>query len=79
MIVAPGIKPGRCSTPVSFLDIYPTLVELAGLEPNMDLDGKSIVPLMTNPEAVWERPALNYAWKRQPQPSNQTMALYTLS
>ena len=33
MIVAPGIKPGRCTTPVSFLDIYPTLVELAGLEP----------------------------------------------
>jgi len=58
MIVAPGIKPGRCPTPVSFLDIYPTLVELAGLEPNLDLDGKSIVPLMKNPEAVWERPAL---------------------
>ncbi len=58
MIVAPGINPGRCPTPVSFLDIYPTLVELAGLEPNVDLDGKSIVPLMKNPEAVWERPAL---------------------
>jgi arylsulfatase A-like enzyme len=58
MIVAPGFKPGRCNTPVSFLDIYPTLVELAGLEPKMDLDGKSFVPLMKNTDANWDRPAL---------------------
>jgi arylsulfatase A-like enzyme len=58
MIVAPGIKPGRCNSPVSFLDIYPTLVELAGLEPKTGLDGQSLVPLMKDPDAKWERPAL---------------------
>jgi arylsulfatase A-like enzyme len=51
-------NPGRCNTPVSFLDIYPTLVELAGLKPKMDLDGKSFVPLMKNTDANWDRPAL---------------------
>jgi len=58
MILAPGFKPGKCSTPVSFLDIYPTLVELAGLEPNNENEGESLVPLMKNPDAKWHRPAL---------------------
>ena len=58
MIAAPGIKPGKCKTPVSFLDIYPTLVELAGLDPNPALEGSSLVPLMKDPLSAWERPAL---------------------
>lgn len=58
MISAPGFKPGRCARPISFLDIYPTLVDLAGLEAKKDLDGKSIVELMKNPNAKWDRPAL---------------------
>lgn len=58
MIMAPGFAPGRCSTPVSFLDIYPTLVDLAGLEPNEALEGISLVPLMKNTDAERERPAL---------------------
>ena len=58
MIMAPGIEPGRCSTPVSFLDIYPTLVELAGLEPKKELEGESLVALMKNVDAVRDRPAL---------------------
>ncbi|MCK4749323.1 MAG: sulfatase [Bacteroidales bacterium] len=58
MIMAPGFKSGRCSTPVSFLDIYPTLVELAGLEANPDLEGISLVPMMKNTNAERERPAL---------------------
>jgi arylsulfatase A-like enzyme len=58
MIMAPGIEPGRCSTPVSFLDIYPTLVELAGLEPRKELEGESLVTLMKNVDAGRDRPAL---------------------
>lgn len=58
MIMAPGFKPGRCETPVSFLDIYPTLVDLAGLPAKKGLDGQSIVELMKNPQAKWDRPAL---------------------
>jgi arylsulfatase A-like enzyme len=60
IIVAPGIsKPGSvCETPVSLVDIYPTLVELAGLPPKADNDGASLVPLLGDSNAEWTRPAL---------------------
>ena len=60
IIVAPGVtKPGtRCSAPVSLLDIYPTLVDLAGLPANPTNDGVSLRPLLENPSAAWNRPAL---------------------
>jgi len=60
MMVAPGVtKPHqRCSQPVSLLDIYPTLVELCDLRRKPDLMGRSLLPLLKNPVADWERPAL---------------------
>jgi arylsulfatase A-like enzyme len=47
-----------CEQPVSLLDIYPTLLELCGLEPSKEVDGKSLVPLLENVNASWEQPAL---------------------
>jgi len=60
VIVAPGVTtPGsRIGAPVSLIDIYPTLVELAGLPPKPGLDGQSLVPLLKNPDAEWPRPAI---------------------
>ena len=60
MMVAPGVtRPGlRSQRPVSLLDIYPTLVDLCGLRPKADLDGRSLRPLLVNPAASWDRPAL---------------------
>ena len=60
IIVAPGVtKPGtRCGAPVSLLDIYPTLVELCGLPPKQDNDGRSLVPLLKDPAADWPHPAI---------------------
>jgi arylsulfatase A-like enzyme len=60
MVVAPGLTRagGRCSRPVSLLDIYPTLIELCGLPPKEGLEGQSLVPLLKDPGAEWERPAL---------------------
>ncbi|WP_244614988.1 choline-sulfatase [Pukyongiella litopenaei] len=49
MIAAPGVEPGRIDTPVSTLDVVPTLAELAGLHLG-DIagwvDGQSLLPLM---------------------------------
>ena len=58
IIVAPGVTtPGAvCAKPVSLIDIYPTLVELAGL-PAAKVDGKSLAPLLKNPKRDWD-PAL---------------------
>jgi arylsulfatase A-like enzyme len=60
MVIAPGItKPGRsCSRPVTMLDIYPTLIELCGLTAKPELEGRSLLPLLKNPKAKWDRPAL---------------------
>jgi len=60
MMVAPTVtKPHqRCSRPVSLLDIYPTLVGLCDLKRKPDLAGRSLVSLLKNPAAKWERPAL---------------------
>jgi arylsulfatase A-like enzyme len=60
IIVAPGVtKPGsRCETPVSLLDIYPTLLELAGLPAKTDNEGYSLMPLIKDPKTAWSHPAI---------------------
>jgi arylsulfatase A-like enzyme len=42
---------------VEFVDIYPTLCELAGVPVPGGLAGKSLVPLMQDPKARWDKPA----------------------
>ena len=65
MVIAPGVtRPGlTCNRPVSLLDVYPTLNELCGLPERDDLDGESLVPLLKNPAAKRERPAIT-TWGR---------------
>ncbi len=50
-----GKRNSVSKTPVAALDIYPTLVELNGLQKPNHLDGKSIVTLLKNPEIQRER------------------------
>ena len=47
-----------CKRPVSLLDLYPTLIELCNLPKNPKIDGRSIAPLVRNPQAAWPYPAV---------------------
>lgn len=43
---------------VSLLDLYPTLVDLAGFKIPKKLEGHSMKPLLENPDFNWEHPAI---------------------
>jgi arylsulfatase A-like enzyme len=60
LFVAPGVTApgGRCESPVTLLDIYPTLIDLCGLAKKPELEGVSLLPLLKDPKAPWDRPAL---------------------
>ena len=58
-VVLGGNREGRsCKRPVSLLDLYPTLVDLCGLPPNRRLEGRTIAPLVRDPEIEWPYPAV---------------------
>jgi uncharacterized sulfatase len=65
IIAAPGAKGKGKPSPrlVEFLDIYPTVAELAGLTPPKHLEGRSLKPLLDNPRANWDRPAFTQVWR----------------
>jgi len=48
-----------CDEPVSLLDLYPTLLQMAGL-PSRDLDGVSVSELLKNPSADTNRVVKTY-------------------
>jgi arylsulfatase A-like enzyme len=56
-----GGKSGRC---VSLQDVYPTLAELCGIKPPGYLDGRSLTPLLEEPEAPWESTAISALYDR---------------
>jgi arylsulfatase A-like enzyme len=60
LIVAPGVTrtQTRTARPVGLVDLFPTLNELCGLPAVAELDGQSLVPLLRDPQSVWDRPAL---------------------
>jgi iduronate 2-sulfatase len=62
IIRAPGVAAnGRASArPVMFMDLYPTLAELAGLAPPAALDGHSLVSLLKDPAAAWPHAAFTF-------------------
>lgn len=61
IIAAPGAKGNgqSCARVVEILDIYPTLSQLCGLPGQDGLQGDSLVPLLHDPNAAWNRPALS--------------------
>jgi arylsulfatase A-like enzyme len=52
-------KPGAvCQRTVDYTSVYPTLCELADVSPPPHLEGVSIAPLLRNPQAAWDKPAI---------------------
>lgn len=59
IFAGPGVKGGqRCLQPAELLDIYPTLIELAGIPPRDDLEGISLTPQLRDASTRRERPAI---------------------
>ena len=62
IVRAPGYEGGKHSFAlVEYLDIYPTLVQLAGLPLPDHVEGRSLTPLLENPGTPW-KDALYFFW-----------------
>ena len=48
----------QCHRITSLIDIYPTLIDLCDLPNHDGLDGHSLRPLLENPNATWNHPAI---------------------
>ena len=51
IIAGPGIKSGKTNSLTEFVDVFPTICDLAGVAIPSKLDGKSLKPLMVNNNA----------------------------
>jgi uncharacterized sulfatase len=59
IIAAPGLKTAgqACPRIVESIDVYPTLASLCGLTPPANLQGKSLRPLLDDPNRQWDEAA----------------------
>jgi arylsulfatase A-like enzyme len=66
MFRVPGLTPpgGRSERCVSLQDVYPSLAELCGLEPPPGIDGRSLVPLLGQPDSAWQSTAISALYDR---------------
>ena len=53
-----GSSSENCFRNVSLVDIFPTLTELCGIPTKEGISGHSLIPLLENPEIIWNYPAL---------------------
>jgi iduronate 2-sulfatase len=70
LLSAPGMasRGTRSNALVEFVDIYPTLCELAGLPPPAHLEGTSFKPLLDDPARPWK----SAAFSQYPRSANGT-------
>jgi uncharacterized sulfatase len=68
IIAAPQVRqPGRpAMAEVELLDVYPTVVELAGVPRVRGLDGASLVPLLEDPDRRLRNGALSFRKAKAP-------------
>lgn len=63
----PGSIPQNrvCNTPVSGVDLVPTILRFAGMRPPWEMHGRDLTPLLKNPGARWDHPAMLVATGRK--------------
>jgi len=78
IIAGPGVQAAGARTDalVEFVDIYPTLSDLAGLPAALGLEGLSFKPLLSDPKRPWKRAAFSQ-YPRSMPPHGQGMG-YTI-
>ncbi len=59
IIAGPGIKSGKTNSLTEFVDVFPTICDLAGVAIPKNLDGKSLKPLMLNNNAKGKEYAIS--------------------
>ncbi|MEO0475811.1 MAG: sulfatase [Planctomycetota bacterium] len=64
MFRVPGMTDsgGRTERCVSLQDLYPTLLDLCDIERPSHVDGKSLVPILKDPDINWESTAISYLY-----------------
>jgi uncharacterized sulfatase len=69
VVYVPGKKGNGRSSPrtAELVDVYPTIAQACGVAPPKDLDGKSLVPLLEDPNAKWDKPALTQVTRGGPK------------
>ncbi len=70
-VSGPGVAPGKTAHHLlAHIDLCPTILELAGAKIPKFVDGKSFVPLLTNPsemnERTWRDPVVIENWQAKP-------------
>lgn len=58
LVWGPGVSPRRVSTPVSLLDVLPSMIDMAGLRPPTGLCGETLMPALRG-DTVPQRPVLS--------------------
>ncbi|MCK4853498.1 MAG: sulfatase [Bacteroidales bacterium] len=69
--------PAKTNAFVEFVDIYPTLCELAGLELPDHLQGASFAPVINNPERQWKKGAIS-VWPHYPNDPEKLVMSYSI-
>jgi uncharacterized sulfatase len=78
IVAAPGHRAAQLSFRLAELvDVYPTLAELCGLAPPANLDGRSLVPLLDNPEQPWKNAAFTQVTRGQRENQFQGRSIRT--
>ena len=67
LISSPSINPSKTYSPSEFIDIFPTLCDLSGIGIPATLDGKSLVPVMKDPE----KSVKEFSVSQYPRPANK--------